>query len=148
MIEENKKRLKFSNYFHEVIIKELEKKFNVDEQYIFLGSRKRNVIQAKRMYIFVLRSMFDLTLEEIGDITNLYHASVLYHYRQVEFFNKTYVTDSETYKNIISKIESVTLDEKIDCLEKQNRVNSLELTKLYNIKKRKNGKKRKELLTK
>ena len=63
MIEENKKRLKFSNYFHEVIIKELEKKFNVDEQYIFLGSRKRNVIQAKRMYIFVLRSMFDLTLE-------------------------------------------------------------------------------------
>ena len=147
MIEENKKRLKFSNYFHEVIIKELEKKFNVKENDMFLGSRKKNFIQAKRMYIFVLRTIFDLSLEEIGGITNLHHASVLYHYRQVEFFKKTYITDSETYKKIISKIESVTLDEKIDSLEKQNRVNNLELTKLYNIKKRKNGKKRKELLT-
>jgi|TARA_R110000822_G_scaffold305892_1_gene431864 chromosomal replication initiation ATPase DnaA len=147
MIEENKKRLKFSNYFHEVIIKELEKKFNVKENDMFLGSRKKNFIQAKRMYIFVLRTIFDLSLEEIGGITNLHHASVLYHYRQVEFFKRTYITDSETYKKIISKIESVTLDEKIDSLEKQNRVNNLELTKLYNIKKRKNGKKRKELLT-
>jgi chromosomal replication initiation ATPase DnaA len=147
MIEQNKKRLKFSNYFHEVIIKELEKKFNVKENDMFLGSRKKNFIQAKRMYIFVLRTIFDLSLEEIGGITNLHHASVLYHYRQVEFFKRTYITDSETYKKIISKIESVTLDEKIDSLEKQNRVNNLELTKLYNIKKRKNGKKRKELLT-
>ena len=147
MIEENKKRLKFSNYFHEVIIKELEKKFNVKENDMFLGSRKKNFIQAKRMYIFVLRTIFDLSLEEMGGITNLYNALVLYHYRQVEFFKRTYITDSETYKKIISKIESVTLDEKIDSLEKQNRVNKLELTKLYNIKKRKNGKKRKELLT-
>ena len=147
MIEQNKKRLKFSNYFHEVIIEELEKKFNVKESDMFLGSRKKNFIQAKRMYIFVLRTIFDLSLEEIGGITNLHHASVLYHYRQVEFFKRTYITDSETYKKIISKIESVTLDEKIDSLEKQNRVNNLELTKLYNIKKRKNGKKRKELFT-
>tara|TARA_R110000803_G_scaffold183319_1_gene245670 strand:+ start:316 stop:762 length:447 start_codon:yes stop_codon:yes gene_type:complete len=147
MIEQNKKRLKFSNYFHEVIIEELEKKFNVKESDMFLGSRKKNFIQAKRMYIFVLRTIFDLSLEEIGGITNLHHASVLYHYRQVEFFKRTYITDSETYKKIISKIESVTLDEKIDSLEKQKRVNNLELTKLYNIKKRKNGKKRKELFT-
>ena len=147
MIEQNKKRLKFSNYFNEVIIEELEKKFNVKESDMFLGSRKKNFIQAKRMYIFVLRTIFDLSLEEIGGITNLHHASVLYHYRQVEFFKRTYITDSETYKKIISKIESVTLDEKIDSLEKQKRVNNLELTKLYNIKKRKNGKKRKELFT-
>lgn len=145
MIEENKKKLKFSNYFHEVIIEELEKKFNVRGDEMFLGSRKKNFIQAKRMYIFVLRTIFELSLEEIGGITNLHHASVLYHYRQVEFFYKTYITDSETYKKIVSIIDSVTLDEKIDALEKQNRVNNLELTKLYNLKKRKNDKKRKEL---
>ena len=123
MNEENKKKLKFSHYFHEVIIKELEKKFNVLENEIFLGSRKKNFIQAKRMYIFVLKTIFDLTLHEIGDITNLHHASVLY----------------------LSRIESVTLDEKIDALEKQNRVNKLELTKLNNLKKRRNVKKRKKL---
>tara|TARA_R110002051_G_scaffold191350_3_gene260086 strand:+ start:342 stop:785 length:444 start_codon:yes stop_codon:yes gene_type:complete len=145
MNEENKKKLKFSHYFHEVIIKELEKKFNVLENEIFLGSRKKNFIQAKRMYIFVLKTIFDLTLHEIGDITNLHHASVLYHYRQVEFYQKIYVLDSEIYKKILSRIESVTLDEKIDALEKQNRVNKLELTKLNNLKKRRNVKKRKKL---
>jgi hypothetical protein len=36
----NKRKLKFSNYFHDVIIKELENKFNVKEDEIFLGSRK------------------------------------------------------------------------------------------------------------
>ena len=139
----DKRKLKFSNYFHEVIVKELETKFNVKENEIFLGSRKKNLIQAKRMYIFVLKTIFDLTLHEIGDITNLHHASVLYHYRQVEFFKKIYVLDSELYKKILNRIESVTLDEKIDALEKQNRVNNLELTKLYNLKKRRNEKREK-----
>ena len=139
----NKRKLKFSNYFHEVIVKELETKFNVKENEIFLGSRKKNLIQAKRMYIFVLKTIFDLTLHEIGEITNLHHASVLYHYRQVEFFKKIYVLDSELYKKILNRIESVTLDEKIDALEKQNRVNNLELTKLYNLKKRRNDKREK-----
>jgi len=139
----NKRKLKFSNYFHEVIVKELETKFNVKESEIFLGSRKKNLIQAKRMYIFVLKTIFDLTLHEIGEITNLHHASVLYHYRQVEFFKKIYVLDSELYKKILNRIESVTLDEKIDALEKQNRVNNLELTKLYNLKKRRNEKREK-----
>jgi len=139
----NKRKLKFSNYFHEVIVKELETKFNVKENEIFLGSRKKNLIQAKRMYIFVLKTIFDLTLHEIGEIINLHHASVLYHYRQVEFFKKIYVLDSELYKKILNRIESVTLDEKIDALEKQNRVNNLELTKLYNLKKRRNEKREK-----
>ncbi len=139
----DKRKLKFSNYFHEVIVKELETKFNVKESEIFLGSRKKNLIQAKRMYIFVLKTIFDLTLHEIGEITNLHHASVLYHYRQVEFFKKIYVLDSELYKKILNRIESVTLDEKIDALEKQNRVNNLELTKLYNLKKRRNEKRKK-----
>jgi len=143
MNEENKTKLKFSHYFHEVIIKELVKKFNVAEDEIFLGSRRKNFIQAKRMYIFVLKTIFDLTLHEIGDITNLHHASVLYHYRHVEFYQKIYVLDSELYKKILSRIESVTLDEKIDALEKQNRVNNLELTKLYNLKKRRNDKREK-----
>ncbi len=145
MNEENKKRLKFSSYFHDVIIEELETKYNVKQEEIFLGSRKKNFIQAKRMYIFVLRTIFDMSLEEIGGITNLHHASVLYHYRQVEFFYKTYIKDSITYKNILAKIESVTLDEKIDALEKQNRVNAIELNKLYNLKKRKNEKRQKLL---
>ena len=33
MNEKNKKRLKFSSYFHDVIVKELEEKFNVKEKF-------------------------------------------------------------------------------------------------------------------
>ena len=40
MNEENKTKLKFSHYFHEVIIKELVKKFNVEEDF----SQKRGIV--------------------------------------------------------------------------------------------------------
>ena len=50
---------------------------------MFLGSRKKNIIFAKRMYIYILREMFELTLNQIAKVTNLHHASIIHHTRQV-----------------------------------------------------------------
>ena len=44
----NKKKLKFSEYYHQIIIKQLSKMYDVKEDEIFLGSRKKNIIFAKR----------------------------------------------------------------------------------------------------
>ncbi len=53
----NKDKLKFSEYYHQIIIKELVKIYDINEDEIFLGSRKKNIIFAKRLYIFTLREM-------------------------------------------------------------------------------------------
>ena len=43
-----RRRLKFSDYYHEIIVEEIADIYNVDKERIFLGSRKRNIIFAKR----------------------------------------------------------------------------------------------------
>ena len=46
-----RRRLKFSDYYHNVITKELADIYNIKQKEMFLGSRKKNIIFAKRMYI-------------------------------------------------------------------------------------------------
>ena len=144
-----RRRIKFSDYYHNIIIEQLAKMYNVDKDKIFLGSRKKNIIFAKRMYIFVLRNVFNLTLQEIAGVTNLHHASIIHHTRKFEFFYNNYPEDNATFKIIEDRIIEVEVDEEITALElKQQRIEE-SLTKLYLIKKSKNDRKKREnLLTK
>tara|TARA_R110002020_G_scaffold311153_1_gene526807 strand:+ start:412 stop:852 length:441 start_codon:yes stop_codon:yes gene_type:complete len=144
-----RRRVKFSDYYHNIIIEQLSKIYNVDKDAIFLGSRKKNIIFAKRMYIFVLRNVFDLTLVEIAEVTNLHHASIIHHTRKFEFFYNNYPEDNAAFKMIEDRIIEVEVDEEIVALEiKRDRINE-SLTRLYLIKKSKNDRKKREsLLTK
>ena len=69
--------------------------YNVERDRIFLGSREKNIIFAKRLYIYILREMFGLTLTEIANVTNLHHASVIHHSRQFKFFHENYKQDQK-----------------------------------------------------
>tara|TARA_R110002072_G_scaffold163768_2_gene316583 strand:+ start:1901 stop:2341 length:441 start_codon:yes stop_codon:yes gene_type:complete len=143
------RRLKFSEYYHDIIVNELSDIYKVDTSRIFLGSRKKNIIFAKRLYIYVLREIFGLTLKEIAGVTNLHHASVLHHARQFEFFYNNYVKDTKNFERIENRIIEVEIDEEIVGLENQlNKLNK-SLTKLYKINKLKNERQEREsLLTK
>ena len=118
-------------------------------------------MSAKRMYIFFLREVFGLTLMKIGEVTNLHHATIMYHARQFKFFFKTYSDDSDTFKRVESKIDDETferiegrvievkIDEEILELEGISSRVQDSLTKLYKIKKQKNDRQKREgLLTK
>jgi len=144
-----RRRLKFSDYYHNIIADELSDIYNVDKDIMFLGSRKKNIIFAKRMYIYILREMFGLTLSEIGQVTNLHHASIIHHTRKFEFFYNNYQDDTKAFKRVENKIIEVEVDEEILGLETQlNKINE-SLTKLYKIKKLKNDRQEREsLLTK
>ena len=61
-----RRRLKFSDYYDEIIVDEICEIYDVEKERMFLGSRKRNIIQAKRLYIYILREVFDMTLKNIG----------------------------------------------------------------------------------
>jgi len=144
-----RRRLKFSDYYHNVITEELAKIYNIKKEEIFLGSRKKNIIFAKRMYIYILREMFGLTLSEIGRVTNLHHASIIHHTRKFEFFYNNYPEDSDAFKRVEDRVIEVEVDEEILGLETQLEQINESLTKLYKIKKSKNDRQEREgLLTK
>jgi len=144
-----RRRLKFSDYYHNVITKELAGIYNIKQEEMFLGSRKKNIIFAKRMYIYILREMFGLTLNEIGRVTNLHHASIIHHTRKFEFFYNNYPEDSDAFKRVEDRVIEVEVDEEILGLETQLEQINESLTKLYKIKKSKNDRQKREgLLTK
>jgi hypothetical protein len=144
-----RRRLKFSDYYHNVITKELADIYNIKQKEMFLGSRKKNIIFAKRMYIYILREMFGLTLNEIGRVTNLHHASIIHHTRKFEFFYNNYPEDSDAFKRVEDRVIEVEVDEEILGLETQLEYINESLTKLYKIKKSKNDRQKREgLLTK
>ena len=114
-----RRRLKFSDYYHNIITKELAGIYNIKQEEMFLGSRKKNIIFAKRMYIYILREMFSLTLNEIGRVTNLHHASIIHHTRKFEFFYNNYPEDSDAFKRVEARVIEVEVDEEILGLEIQ-----------------------------
>ena len=144
-----RRRLKFSDYYHNIITEELADIYNIKQEEMFLGSRKKNIIFAKRMYIYILREMFGLTLSEIGRVTNLHHASIIHHTRKFEFFYNNYPEDSDAFKRVEDRVIEVEVDEEILGLETQLENINESLTKLYKIKKSKNDRQKREgLLTK
>ena len=144
-----RRRLKFSDYYHNIITEELAKIYDINKEEMFLGSRKKNIIFAKRMYIYILREMFGLTLSEIGRVTNLHHASIIHHTRKFEFFYNNYPEDSDAFKRVEDRVIEVEVDEEILGLETKLKNINESLTKLYKIKKSKNDRQKREgLLTK
>ena len=130
-----RRRIKFSDFYHNIIMNEVADIYNVERDRIFLGSREKNIIFAKRLYIYILREMFGLTLTEIANVTNLHHASVIHHARQFKFFHENYKQDEKNFQRVENKIIEVEVDEEIEGLEKKMKSIKKSLTKLYKIKK-------------
>jgi len=133
----NKDKLKFSEYYHQIIIKELVKIYDINEDEIFLGSRKKNIIFAKRLYIFTLRTMFGLTIMEIAHITNLHHSSILHHTRTFEFFYNNIKRENANFKRVSDRVNDIEIDEQIVGLEIKLEKITKELTRLYKLNKEK-----------
>jgi len=141
-------KLKFSEYYHQIIIKQLVNMYDVKEDEIFLGSRKKNIIFAKRLYIFTLRTMFGLTITEIAQITNLHHSSILHHTRTFEFFYNNIKKENANFKLISDRVNEIEIDEQIIGLEIKLKELTEALTRLYKLNKEKNVRKEREgLLT-
>lgn len=147
-----RRRIKFSDFYHNIIMNEVADIYNVERDRIFLGSREKNIIFAKRLYIYILRKMFKLTLTEIASVTNLHHASVIHHFERFKFFHehpKNFKQDAINLQRVEDKIIEVEVEEEIHALEKKKLSIKKSLTKLYKIKKLKDEREKiKNLLTK
>ena len=148
-------RVKYTRQFYHLILDEAAKTYDVDRDKVFGRSRKQNIILAKRLFIYTLRNLFNLSLSEIAKLTNLHHSSIVYHYETADFNYKHY----KEFKLKYLALQTIVLRENVDDAIRlvKNSINKLEdeatelrkqLTKLNNIKSNNNDtEKREDLLT-
>jgi hypothetical protein len=146
-------RLTYSRNFYNIILDEVSDIYEVDRDKVFGGGRQKKIIDAKRMFIYTLRNLFRLTLQEIADLTNLHHASILHHNNNAEFFCSNYIEYELEFKRIESRVIEENIDNNIndvkcsiDRLKIDLTIMEAELTKMYNIKSKKNVREKRESL--
>ena len=149
-------KLEFTKERDDKIKSEICRRYNLAWSVIEGKSRIRKVIDARRLYCGILRNIFRLTFQEIGDILNKNHATILHSITQ----HDTFVRILKSYKRNYEEIESTLMiddnyyiHEVIEVERKMNelseRLNDLiEKKNEYKlkIKKQKNG--RQELCSK
>ena len=80
-------KLMYSKNYQNIILQEIANLYDIeDKNYICSNSRKQNLMYAKRLFVYILRTKFDLSLVEVGKIANLHHASIIHHVRTFEIF--------------------------------------------------------------
>lgn len=151
--EQIKNRLTYNRNFYNIILDEVSDMYKVDRNKVFGGNRKKNIIDAKRMFIYSLRNLFNLTLQEIADLTNLHHASVIHHNKNAEFFCTNYTEYELGFKRIEDRIIEENITDNIsdvECSIARLKIDlammEAELTKMYNIKSKKDVREKRESL--
>ena len=131
---------------HYVVPEAKNKKTNIDDikniiqeesglDNILKNTRKRNYVDARRIYYHILRNYHYLSLDKIGKLAgNRNHATVLHGLRNVDFLIKSDPDVSNLFNRVSDRVlnlksEKQLLLEKIDSLEKE----------LLTLKKERNG---------
>jgi len=152
----NRYKLEFTKERDEKIKSEICSRFGLDWSIILTKSRKSDIVDARRLYCGLLRNVFGLTFQEIGDILNKNHATIVHSIKVHDNFVRILKSYKKNYEEIESMFylsenyyehEVLSVERKMEILSK--RLNCLiEKKNEYKlkIKKQKNG--RQELCSK
>ena len=72
--------------------------FKIDQDDLLSNSRKKEIVYARQLCWYIMRSKYDLTFKKIGDIFNGKDHSTIMHGYQV--FEEDYNSNSDTRKNV------------------------------------------------
>ena len=100
-----KYKLEFTKERDEIIKSEICKRYNLEWYRIESKSRVRVVVDARRLYCGILRNIFRLTFQEIGDILDKNHATIIHNIQQHDAF----VRILKSYKKNYDEIERTML---------------------------------------
>ena len=91
----------------EAILEYISKYYSLDEAVIRGQQRIRDAVQARQIAMYLIRSMTNLSLDDIGKVfDNRDHSTVLYSIQQVEKKMKKEPAFAETVKEIKTNINS------------------------------------------
>jgi len=122
-----KYKLEFTKERDEKIKSEISQRYNLDWMHIESQSRVRIIVDARRLYCGILRNIFRLTYQEIGDILNKNHATIIHNINQHDAF----VRILKSYKKNYDEIErTLMLDDNYyihEVVEVERKMNELSI---------------------
>ena len=120
-------KLEFTKERDDKIKSEICNRYNLEWQRIKSKSRIRVIIDARRLYCGILRYVFKLTFQEIGDILNKSHATILHSIQQHDIFVKILKSYKKNYNEIESSLwidDNYYIHEVIEVERKMNELSS------------------------
>ena len=96
----NRYKLEFTKERDEKIQSEVCSRYGLEWSMILSRSRVREVVDARRLYSGILRNVFRLTFQEIGNILNKNHATILHNINQHDTFVKILKSYKKNYEEI------------------------------------------------
>ena len=99
----NRYKLELTTERHSKIKAEISSRYNLEWEDIESKSRKRNIIDARRLYCGLLRNVFGLTFQKIGKMLNKNHATIVHNTK----IHDNFVRILKSYKKNYQEIESL-----------------------------------------
>ena len=137
--------MEFTERKESLILKHIKKNMGVDEYKIKSTSRERDVVDARRLYMYILREYFGLGFNEIGKITNNHHSTVIYNCKKfTDFFNIYVRITSLPYKDICFQLDLMkdSVEEQVEEIKEQIITINKKIDNLITIKQLQNGRKK------
>jgi len=145
-------KLEFTKERDEIIKSEISKRYNLNWEQIQSSSRVRVVVDARRMYCGILRNIFRLTFQEIADILDKNHATIIHNLQQHDAFvrilksykknyddiERTMLLDDNYYIHEVAEVERKMNDLAVrlnDLIEKKNEY-KLKIKNKTNVRKK------------
>jgi len=125
---------------HEKLKNILKDEFGVSWKDIISKKRNAQIVRTRRNYFYIMRYIFLYTLEDIADLTNKTHATVIHNLKVHDLYMELYDEEKKKYNRIkrimLERVSGKELKERILFLEEQKLIIQQKIDELSIKKKR------------
>ena len=89
----------------------IEEEMNLSD--IFKKTRRREYVDSRRIFFYILRNKFLLTYQEIGSISKRDHATIIHAVKTFEYIVKQDIVLNSVYQKTLEQVEFITSVPKI-----------------------------------
>ena len=84
----------------------IEEEMNIDD--MFKKTRRREYVDSRRIFFYILRNRFLLTYEEVGKISKRDHATIIHSVKTFEYIVKQDIVLNSIYQKTLERLELIT----------------------------------------
>jgi len=138
-MERDRKKIQF-------VFDYIYKEMGVNEQQIRSKVRKRDILDARRLFFYVMRNYFKYSFEKVGKITLHSHATVLHSCRTFDDYTVPYPKLTILpYKDICFQLDLIknSVEQQLEELQEKTIIINKKINELITIKQLQNGRRKK-----
>lgn len=138
--------MEFKERHNQFLFDYIYEKTGVTRKQILSPLRKREVVDSRRLYMYVLRNYFGLTFMKIAQLTLHDHSTIVAGCKKFEYLSSVYPKlTTLPYKDICFNLDMMkdTVDGQVEDLKEQIILINQKIDKLLTIKQLQNGRRKK-----